>query len=143
EQYCTGVVQTSSDVWLVAREELRSPLSKENTYVPDDAMDLSASLQVGSPDDLRYSPYARRYLTTLARLMEDGEFKVVATWPEVACLYATPETETLYLFPGLLQPEVETSDAANDPDAYYRRSRGQQEAVLRSTDRGQHWTWLQ
>lgn len=130
EQWCTGVVETRHDTWLIGRNENASSLS---SYVPDDAQDLS---KLVTGEDGTHEPQARGLfggrplLTTLARLQDDGTFKVMATLPEVACLVASPQSDTLFLFTGV---DRQQSDSWLDAG---------QTAVLRSSDHGVNWEWM-
>ena len=132
EQWCTGVVQTRDDTWLIGRN--RDTVQTAD-YLPPDTPDLS-TLITNSASNSGSDPYLRNwgsdpYLTTLARLEEDGSFKVVAVVPDVACMVVSPESEALYLFTGVRMPKASSAIASS------------QTAVYRSTDRGESWEWLE
>lgn len=131
EQRCTGVTQTRDNVWLIGRRELRSDYI-ELDYIPDDAINLGdADGHATGPRSL----FGRNYLTTLARLQDDGVFRVVATVPHIACLQVSPDSETLYLFTWLSPPDegLPTHDASRHSS---------QNMIFRSTDNGHSWEWL-
>lgn len=135
EQWCTGVVTTRGDVWLVGRNELRSGSDRELAHIPADAIRLG-----GAHDDVpaRRGLFGRTaHLTTLARLQDDGSFQVVAVVPDIACLVVSPQSETLYLFTWMRPPEP-PEDVAGDG-----RRRVKQDMVFRSADAGRTWEWLE
>lgn len=131
EQWCTGVVQTSQGTWLVGR---RDESRETASYVPDGVPDLSALIiderETGTERGFNLFG-SRPVLTTLARLQDDGSFKITATIPEVACLVVSPESEDLFLFTGVKTPRSELTPARS------------QTAVFRSTDHGASWQWLE
>lgn len=132
QQWCTGVVETRHGTWLIGRQERPGEVGK---YVPDGVPDLSRLIGGASQPGAWRAP--KRYgstpvLTTLARLQEDGTFRLVATVPAVACMAVAPDSETLYLLTDLDQPMP--SDAG--------QMLGQR-AVLRSVDHGAQWEWLE
>ena len=134
EQWCTGVVTTSRDVWLVSRNEMRADSQDELDYIPADALRLGmAEGKAGSGPSFFGS---RSYLTTLARLEGVGSFRVVATVAVLACLDVSPESETLYLFTWLARPDTPVVT-----DARGREIR--QHMVFRSSDHGESWEWLE
>src|SRR5690606_32800783 len=98
EQWCTGVVETKHGTWLVGRREESAPAP---SYVPEGTPSLAAQIH---PEGLpkKSSLFSSRpELTTLSLLQEDGTFKLMATVPEIACLQASPESDTLFLFTSL------------------------------------------
>lgn len=128
EQWCTGVVQTRHGTWLVGRYEDTGSAS----YVPNGVPDLSTLVTGGEAGNNQrgFRMFGSRpVLTTLARLQDDGTFKMMATLPEVACMVVSPASETLFLLTGL-RPESSSS------------LEREQSAVLRSTDHGMSWEWL-
>lgn len=128
EQWCTGVVESRDGTWLVGRSD--GPTGSES-YVPDGVPDLSTLVLDADDSMRRRSPFGPRpVLTTLALLQEDGEFKVMATVPEVACLVVSPESGTLFLFTGVSRSYEAT------------RFTPGQTAVFRSADNGVTWEWL-
>lgn len=130
KQWCTGVVDTAHGTWLVGRNETSAD---EATYVPAGTPDLSQLLnENGDATGSRRSGMfgSRPVLTTLARLQDDGTFKIVATVPDVACLLASPGTHTLFLLTGMDRPQ---SEQATDPH---------QSVVFRSSDNGVTWDWM-
>lgn len=134
EQWCTGVVKTSTDVWLVGRTEDR--LGEDGpAHIPADSIRLGAS---DHPDGRPGGLFGRgRYLTTISRLQDDGMFNVEATVSDIACLAASPASETLYLFTWLSRPDT----PASPHTATGRHAR--QDMVFRSTDQGRHWEWVE
>ncbi|MYZ41680.1 hypothetical protein [Schauerella aestuarii] len=130
EQWCTGVVDTAHGTWLVGRNETSAD---EAAYVPKGTPDLS---QLLNEDDAATQSRrggmfgSRPVLTTLARLQDDGAFKIVATVPDVACLVVSPVSDTLFLFTGMDRPE---SASSTEP---------QQTVVFRSTNHGASWEWM-
>lgn len=129
EQSCTGVVETRDGRWLVGRYDgPQGPVP----YVPDGVPDLSTlvpDVEEGSSRGGRLFG-SRPVLSTLALLQDDGEFKVMATVPEVACLVVSPDSGTLFLFTGVSRPYSATRFAHG------------QTAVFRSADNGVTWEWL-
>lgn len=129
EQWCTGVVETRHGTWLVGRYEDTGSAS----YVPNGVPDLS-TLVTGDEEGNTQRGFSlfgsRPVLTTLARLQDDGTFKMVATLPDVACMVVSPASETLFLLTGI-RPESSSS---------FKR---EQSAVFRSTDHGVTWEWLE
>lgn len=132
QQWCTGVVETRHGTWLVGRQERPGDIGK---YVPAGVPDLAQRIgPAGEPGTRPAAPGrygATPVLTTLARLQDDGTFRLVATLPAVACMMVAPDGETLYLFTDLNHPQP--------PDGMPRLG---QRAVLRSVDHGGQWEWL-
>ena len=133
EQWCTGVIKTRSDVWLVGLNELRSSVDEPVSYVPADAIRLGEREGAVSRSGGLFS--RSRYLTTLARLQDDGRFEVVATVPDIACLTVTPESEHLYLFTWLPRPSKQDDRPGSDTN--------RQDMVFRSLDQGRSWQWVE
>lgn len=132
EQWCTGVVETRHGTWLVGRrDEDRTGAS----YVPEGTPDLGAQLDPDGQSGRRGGMFfgSRPTLSTLARLQDDGTFKLMATVPDVACLVASPESDTLFLFTGLDRPG---RDAASSREI-------RQDVIFRSTDQGATWEMLE
>ena len=130
EQWCTGVVETRHGTWLVGRSDDAGPAA---SYVPDGTPDLTRLMTADGEanESLGRGGFGSRpTLTTLARLQDDGKFKLVATVPDVACLIVSPRDDTLYLLTGLDRPD---SALSTEP---------QQTAVFRSTDHGKTWAWM-
>lgn len=134
EQWCTGVVKTSTDVWLIGRTEIRSG-QEGLSYIPADSIKLEAP---NGPAARPRGLFNRdRYLTTISRLQDDGMFNVEATVSDIACLAVTPASETLYLFTWLSRPDSPASaQAATDGQV-------KQDMVFRSTDQGGSWEWVE
>lgn len=127
EQWCTGVVETRHGTWLVGRneEDSRTP-----SYVPEGTPDLS-KLVTGHESEDGGGFGSRPVLTTLARLQDDGTFKLAATVPDVACMAVSPQSGTLFLLTDVSVPAPPSSLL------------GAQSAVFRSTDHGATWQWLE
>lgn len=135
EQWCTGVVKTRTDVWLIARNEMPSSIDEDSSYIPANAIQLGE--REGAVPAAAGMFDRSRYLTTLARLREDGGFEVVATVPDVACLTITPESEHLYLFTWLSRPANHAADPGRKSETI------RQDMVFRSRDRGRSWEWVE
>lgn len=142
EQWCTGVLETRDDVWLVGREEHRGDPSTYAAFIPESAINLG-ELPGGQ---MRRGGFfgSRNDLTMISRLNEDGRFEVVATVPDVACLYASPEAENLYLVTWLDRPEIPEEPSVDEQgNPLAKQQPIKQRMVFRSADRGQSWEWLQ
>ncbi|WP_186332239.1 hypothetical protein [Bordetella genomosp. 13] len=129
-QGCTGVVQTRHGTWLIARNE---DALGSASYVPEGVQDLSRLVARDQQDDERqgYRGFGSRpELTTLARLQDDGSFKLVAAVPDSACMVVSPQSDTLFLLTDVERPQ--SSSLARE-----------QTAVFRSADHGATWEWVQ
>lgn len=133
EQWCTGVVKTSSDVWLVGRTETRSDSDAFSDILAD-------STALGSPDvsaaGSRGGFSHERYLTTISRLQSDGTFKVEATVSDIACLIVAPKSEALYLVTWMKRPDTRVIIGVDGNPI-------KQDMVFRSTDHGHTWEWIE
>lgn len=131
-QFCTGVTRTRQSTWLVSRSDSGRPDSDE---IPTSAIDLRTVLPSKNGDSSgdsavldgdADSPFATgREFSVISRLTAQGVFETVATLPEVACLVATPDGNSVFLLSGWKVPDAQ-SEA--------------QTAVFRSDDQGRSWS---
>ena len=126
EQWCTGVVETKHGTWLVGRRDERESAPSD---VPEGTPNLAAQIYPDGQPKRRSLFSSDPVLTTLSLLQKDGTFKLMATVPVVACLQASPESDTLFLFTALDRPET---------SSYLL-----QDVVFRSTDQGTTWEMLE
>jgi hypothetical protein len=127
EQYCTGVVVTPLNTWLVGRRE-----GAVETEWVGDTPDLSTLIEATSAQPVTsFSSQLRSQpeTTFISRLDAQGAFNLVATLPGTACLAATPDGKRVFLLTDL--------DSPAPMDGY----RANQSVVLQSDDQGQSWNW--
>ncbi|UXY52672.1 hypothetical protein [Pseudomonas tohonis] len=136
QQYCTGVLATPKNTWLVGR------MDRAEKTEGQPGIDLDALIRgnAAEQDDEEPSGFGGLFggglssdpqTTYLSRLDDKGEFVQVAHLGETACLVATPDGDTLYLLTGVNRPE----------DAQQADIR--QTVVLRSDDQGTSWAPLE
>ncbi|SFA67396.1 hypothetical protein [Metapseudomonas otitidis] len=134
EQYCTGVVATPRNTWLVGRMEGDR---SEDEAVGQDLGQLIRGEK--KPDDgdepSTFTPFfgglSREAQTTyLSRLDEQGRFVQVARLDETACLVANADGSSLFLLTGVDRPGKDPLEGL------------QQTVVLRSDDQGASWQVL-
>jgi hypothetical protein len=133
-QFCTGVTRTPQNTWLVSRSDSGRP---DSTEIPSSAIDLrtvSPRKNSDSGDDSTAldgdgdgeSPFmVGREFSVISRLTPQGVFETVAILPEVACLVATPNGNSVFLLSGWELPDAQS---------------GAQTAVFRSDDQGRSWS---
>ncbi|EOT7841337.1 TPA: hypothetical protein ACP31J_006058 [Pseudomonas aeruginosa] len=149
EQSCTGVMKTPRATWLVGRIEGRdferlasrdlqglNPINID-AIVDDNAEDFDAiavtegKQEVAVPSllipGMRRSRITQR--TFISKLDEAGNFRLVATVGDSACLTASADGAHLFLLTDLRRPDGD--------------DRVWQTAVFRSDDQGNSWQWLQ
>lgn len=124
QQWCTGVISTPQATWLVGRMESTLPEMTQETPLVAKVPNLAKLVPLQKD---QYSS-ERPTLSFISRLNAKGEFELLATVPEVACLYTNAAGNRVYLLTGLELEDV------NDT----RR----QTAVLRSDDQGKTWQWM-
>lgn len=138
EQYCTGVTITPQSTWLVGRDED----AEEDAKPKDDVIDLGAlahgnvvatddkDSNTGSPVAMDLHIGDRPRISYISRLDEHGQFQLLATVDEDACLVATPGGRSIYVLTGLNR---------NDGD---KTTDIEQTLIFRSDDQGKTWTWM-
>lgn len=138
QQYCTGLVRTPRNTWLVGRLEDAHDITPQ----PEGSVQLDTLVYGGKraaqapPEDwgTPWNAWHRKpeQTTYVSRLAEDGIFHEVARLNGTGCLLATPDGSTLYLLTDLERPQASEAKPALE-----------QTAVLRSDDQGQSWQWLE
>lgn len=131
-QFCTGVTRTPQNTWLVSRSDSGRPDSDE---IPPSAIDLRTvfpSKDDGSGEESKQLDddggpgfMSSREFSVISRLTPQGVFETVAVLPEVACLVATPNGNSVFLLSGWDAPDAQP---------------GAQTAVFRSDDQGRSWS---
>ncbi|MGK8709327.1 hypothetical protein ACRS5L_23260 [Metapseudomonas otitidis] len=134
EQYCTGVVATPRNTWLVGRMEGDR---SEDEAVGQDLGQLIRGEK--TPDDgdepSTFTPFfgglsREAQATYLSRLDDQGRFVQVAHLDETACLVANADGSSLFLLTGVDRPGKDPLEGL------------QQTVVLRSDDQGASWQVL-
>lgn len=136
EQYCTGVVATPQNTWLVGRRER----AKNTDDQPGIDLDALIHGKAEQPKEDKPSGFMGYYglslgrdptTTYLSRLDDKGEFVQVASLGETACLVATPDGGSIFLLTGMDRPGLDRLNGI------------QQTVILRSDDQGANWTVLE
>lgn len=143
-QYCTGIVKTAQNTWLIGRLEEaidRTPLP-EGSVVLNTMVYGKQDTAAEKSEDF-FSPWSRlreqpAETTFISRLGADGIFHEVARLQGTACLTVTPNDKALYLLTDLPRPDYQPAESGADSQA----PELQQTVVLRSDDQGQNWQWL-
>lgn len=141
EPYCTGVVRTPHDTWLVGRLEDThdSRPQPEGSVLLDTLVSGGKRLAETDPEDWSNSwgswSRKRQQTSYVSRLGQDGVFHEIARLNGTGCLIATPGGDTLYLLTDLPRP------TQMQPAMQEQASAQEQSVVLRSDDRGRSWQW--
>lgn len=120
QQYCTGIVSSGEQLWLVSRMDGGGPEpSADSVQLGAGAPEAGSLLQ-------SWLGLSRSETVTsrLLRLEPDRRFREVAWMNEAFCLTASPDGRTLFALTGLKRP----------PDSGIYQSQ-----VLRSDDAGASW----
>lgn len=136
QQYCTGVLATPKNTWLVGRMD-RAEKTADQPGIDLDALIRGSAAEQNDDEPSGFSGLfgggfsSDPQTSYLSRLDANGEFVQVASLGDTACLVATPDGGTLYLLTGVNRPQ-----GAQQTDV-------QQTVILRSDDQGASWAPLE
>ncbi|WP_165671993.1 hypothetical protein [Metapseudomonas otitidis] len=133
EQYCTGVVATPRNTWLVGRMEGDS--SEGEAVGQDLGLLIRGEKKPDDEEEHSFAPFSSGFTqeaqaTYLSRLDDQGRFVQVAHLDETACLVANADGSSLFLLTGVDRPGKDPLEGL------------QQTVVLRSDDQGASWQVL-
>lgn len=133
EQYCTGVVATPRNTWLVGRME--GDRSEGDAVGQDLGQLIRGEKKPDDEEEHSFTPFSSGFTqeaqaTYLSRLDDQGRFVQVAHLDETACLVANADGSSLFLLTGVDRPGKNPLEGL------------QQTVVLRSDDQGASWQVL-
>lgn len=133
EQYCTGVVATPRNTWLVGRME--GDRSEGDAVGQDLGQLIRGEKKPDDEEEHSFTPFSSGFTqeaqaTYLSRLDDQGRFVQVAHLDETACLVANADGSSLFLLTGVDRPGKDPLEGL------------QQTVVLRSDDQGASWQVL-
>lgn len=133
EQYCTGVVATPRNTWLVGRME--GDRSEGDAVGQDLGQLIRGEKKPDDEEEHSFTPFSSAFTqeaqaTYLSRLDDQGRFVQVAHLDETACLVANADGSSLFLLTGVDRPGKDPLEGL------------QQTVVLRSDDQGASWQVL-
>lgn len=133
EQYCTGVVATPRNTWLVGRME--GDRSEGDAVGQDLGQLIRGEKKPDDEEEHSFTPFSSAFTqeaqaTYLSRLDDQGRFVQVAHLDETACLVANTDGSSLFLLTGVDRPGKDPLEGL------------QQTVVLRSDDQGASWQVL-
>lgn len=133
EQYCTGVVATPRNTWLVGRME--GDRSEGDAVGQDLGQLIRGEKKPDDEEEHSFTPFSSGFTqeaqaTYLSRLDDHGRFVQVAHLDETACLVANADGSSLFLLTGVDRPGKDPLEGL------------QQTVVLRSDDQGASWQVL-
>ncbi|WP_308724681.1 hypothetical protein [Metapseudomonas otitidis] len=133
EQYCTGVVATPRNTWLVGRME--GDRSEGDAVGQDLGQLIRGEKKPDDEEEHSFTPFSSGFTqeaqaTYLSQLDDQGRFVQVAHLDETACLVANADGSSLFLLTGVDRPGKDPLEGL------------QQTVVLRSDDQGASWQVL-
>lgn len=133
EQYCTGVVATPRNTWLVGRME--GDRSEGDAVGQDLGQLIRGEKKPDDEEEHSFTPFSSGFTqeaqaTYLSRLDDQGRFVQIAHLDETACLVANADGSSLFLLTGVDRPGKDPLEGL------------QQTVVLRSDDQGASWQVL-